>query len=394
MMQTIAGHPTRLALSALLSVLLAGPAAAAPPPDDAAQIQAAINAMARQGGGVVQLEPRTYKVARPLYLRDGVTLAGAGPATTITNLGLNSKADWGGAVVFAGNLVPLAFTTDGYGFPGHPAQRVGARAIDLGNCGGLVPSPGSVVWLSTSTVERGNQGMPLSRYAELNLVDRVDGCRVELADPVTAPTGEPIAIHWNEGHPPSWSGAPEIPIRQAGVRDLTLASAAGQALTVSGCYRCTFTNIVLQRSRMLFAIEGTRGSLFENISGNFTERGIELAELATENTVRRIRGTYVSGAPLMSRPAIRFGEYAFGNTLDDIVLDLRDGYVQTIKIRFDGSEANHLSNIKLLIAEPQRADTLRIYRAPGAAHERGDVLPKNTTLEEVLACYLEQCVKL
>ncbi|MBO0749096.1 MAG: hypothetical protein J2O44_01515, partial [Porphyrobacter sp.] len=110
--------------------------------DDGPAIQAQIDAAAKQGGGVVQLAARTYRIARPLYLRDGVTLAGAGPATTITNVGLNSRDDWAGAVVYAGNLVPLAFTVDSYGFPGHAARRVGDKLLELPGCGSTVPARG------------------------------------------------------------------------------------------------------------------------------------------------------------------------------------------------------------------------------------------------------------
>jgi hypothetical protein len=310
-----------------------------------------------------------------------------GPITKITNVGLNTGTEWSGAVVFAGNLVPAAFATPGYGFPAHATRRLGDRELEISDCRGNVPSAGSVVWLSSTTVERGNHNMLLSRYAEMNLVNSVDGCNVSLAYSITAPTGEPVALHWKETHGPSWAGAPEIPIKRAGIRDITLESAAGQAFTVSGCYRCTFENIVVARSRSLFSVEGTRGSLFQNIRGNFTERGIELAEFSTENTIRDIKGVYIDSAKLPSRPALRFGEYAFGNDVSDVVMDLRQNYLQTIKIRFDGSSNNHLADVKLLMTKPQRADTLRMYLPPGTSHERGDILPDDTTLKNVQACY-------
>lgn len=51
--------------------------------DDSAAIQGAIDAAARQGGGVVTLPAGTFLVSSHLVLRSNVTLRGAGPATVI-----------------------------------------------------------------------------------------------------------------------------------------------------------------------------------------------------------------------------------------------------------------------------------------------------------------------
>lgn len=73
---------------------------------DSSQIQAAINAAGRAGGGIVQLSAGQFNIDRPLVLKSNVALRGAGPATVLkaTSRLLDSKGPYGG--------YPLV-TTDG-----------------------------------------------------------------------------------------------------------------------------------------------------------------------------------------------------------------------------------------------------------------------------------------
>jgi len=355
--------------------------------DDTAALQKLIDTASHDGGGVVQLAAGTYRVAKPLYLRSGVTLRGAGPDTKITNVGLNKGLQWGGVVLFAGNIGPASYSgAIGIGYPGHPARRVDAQTLELEGCNpATLPKVGQIVWTSSEALENGNRGVPLPEYGEMNAVSAVSDCRVALADPVSAPAGMPLELHWSDGSTVRPLGDPNLPIRDAGVERLTLESDRSQAIVVSGCYHCRFTDLVIAKSLRLFPVQGTRGSLFENISGTFTQRGIEFAMYGTGNTIRNIRGTYRFEPGVKPRPAIRFGEYARDNIIEDVVLDLRDRYSEKVKIRFDGSGGNKLRDIQILVADrPDQHDAV-MYRAANSQAVT-DRRPEGTVIERVRMC--------
>lgn len=355
--------------------------------DDTAALQKLIDTAAHDGGGIVNLAAGTYRVSSPLYLRDGVTLRGAGPETKITNVGLNKGEQWNGVVLFAGNIGPVSYSgAIGIGYPGHPSARIDARTLDIEGCTpAALPKVGQVVWTSSEALEKGNRGVPLPEYGEMNAVTAVADCRISLAEPISAPAKMPIALHWSDGSTVRPLGVANVPIRDAGVEKLTLESDRSQAFVVSGCYKCRFTDLVIAKSLRLFPVQGTRGSLFENISGTFTQRGIEFAMYGTGNTIRNIRGTYRFEPGIKPRPAIRFGEYARDNTIEGVVMDLRDRYSEKMKIRFDGSGGNKLRDIKILVADrPEQRDAV-MYRAANSAAV-ADRRPEGTVIERVRMC--------
>jgi len=355
--------------------------------NDTAALQELIDAAAKDGGGIVQLDARTYRVSSPIYLRDGVTLRGAGPKTKITNVGLNSAPLWGGVVLFAGNIGPASYSgAIGIGYPGHRSRRIDTRTLDVTDCDpAALPRVGQVVWTASEALETGNRGVPLPEYGEINAVTAVSDCRISLADPISAPAGMPIDLHWSDGSTVRPLDVPNVPIRDAGVENLTLESERSEGIVVSGCYRCRFTDLVMARTQRLFPVQGTRGSLFENISGTFTKRGIEFAMYGTGNTIRNIRGTYRYEPDVKPRPAIRFGEYARDNIIEDVVLDLRDRYSEKVKIRFDGSGGNKLRDIQILVADrPDQHDAV-MYRAANSQAVT-DRRPEGTVIERVRMC--------
>ena len=106
----------------------------------------------------------------------------------------------------------------------------------------------------------------------------------------------------------SASGIPNAPIREAGLRELQLASEFGQAIVASGCYDCRFgESCVLLSSRRLIMLEGARHTAYEHISGEFRERGIEVAMYASESDVTNVEASFAASSALTVRPAIRLG---------------------------------------------------------------------------------------
>jgi hypothetical protein len=357
--------------------------------DDAAAIQAAIDTQAAKGTGVVQLEAGTYNMSHPVFLRDGVTLAGRGPATRLTNAGFNGKSTNVGAIVFAGNIAPVSYTgVVAPGFPGRPAVREGDRLVSVTGCDvARMPQPGTVIWLSSTPVSKARRDAPTSRYGEINLVTSAEGCTLGFDAPVSAPLGERIWIHWSDGSVDGPKGVPQRTIREAGLRDLALSSMSATALEVSGCYRCSFTDLTIERSRRLVGLQGTRGSLYENISGTFIERGIEVAMYATENTVRNIVGQYSPAPGWQARPAIRFGEFANDNKISQVRLQLGPAYRGKIKIRFDESYNNQLDGIELDMPDEDNTRGAFGHRAEGAERLSLGALAPDTALNNVALCW-------
>ena len=76
-----------------------------------------------------------------------------------------------------------------------------------------------------------------------------------------------------------------------------------------------------------------RHTVYRNIRGSFTERGIEVTMLAKDNLVEDARGTFDPDPGMAARPAIRVREFATGNTLRDIELDLGDKFGRQIYVR-------------------------------------------------------------
>lgn len=356
--------------------------------DDAAAIQAAIDARAGSGDGVVQLEAGTYNLSRPIFLRDGVTLAGRGATTHLTNAGLNGKSNWLGAIVFAGNIAPVSYAgTVAKGFPGRPAVREGERSVSVAECKADLPPAGTVIWLSSAAASKAKRDTPTSRYGEINLVRSVQGCTLELDAPVNAPAGERLWVHWPDGSAEAPPGTPQRTIREAGLRDLALSSTNSTALIVSGCYRCNFTGLTIERSRRLVGLQGTRGSLYQGIRGTFMERGIEFAMYATENTVKDVDAGFSPGGGWEARPAIRFGEFANNNVVSQVRLRLGEGHRGETKIRFDESYRNRLDGVELDI--PGEDDLRRTfgYRGEGAARLALGVAAPDTSLNNVSLCW-------
>jgi hypothetical protein len=387
----------RLALPAVMALALtacgadasAAAVPAKPGQDNRPALQAAIDRMAAAGGGTLQLENGTYDVDGPIYVRSGVTIAGRGRGTIITNQKFRQGTGWGGITVFAGNLNPGSFSNAlNEGYPPRPTRRVSDRELTIDNCNTreVAGLTGRVIWLSTELSEPGRRGRPNPRYGEMSLIERVDGCRVRLADPISAPANVPVRIHWSDGSRALPLDEPNVPILNAGIRDLQLASPASQALLVSGCYRCTFTNIHIGDTRRLIALQGMRRGRFTNITGTFTERGIEFAQYATDNIVENVDAEYRRGASERVRPAIRFGEYARDNIVRNSRLRLGQDYIGRDKIRFDESAGNRLINIKLILPSSDRRRSV-VYRAPDSERDSEGQLPPGTSLQGVQLCF-------
>lgn len=385
---------SRIAFPFALAIALAGcdtadAVPARPGQDNRPALQAAIDRLAAAGGGTLQLENGTYDIADPLYLRRGVIIAGRGRGTIISNEKFRKGPGWRGVAIFAGNLNPGSFSNAlNEGYPPRPTRRVSERELEISGCktqevAGL---PGQVVWLSTQTSEPGRRGRPNPRWGEMSVVERADGCRVRLADPISAPASELVRIHWSDGSRALPLDEPNVPIRDAGVRDLQLAVQTSQALIVSGCYKCNFTNLHIGRSRRLFTLQGIRHGQYRNITGNFTERGIEVVQYATQSVVDGVDAQYLPAGNEQTRPAIRFGEYARDNIVRNVRLRLGEDYVGRDKIRFDESTGNRLMNIKLMMPRSDRSRSV-VYLAPNATRVDESRLPPGTSLQGVELCF-------
>lgn len=355
--------------------------------DDRAGLQARIDEVAGAGGGVVQLESGTYDLAGPIFLRTNVTLAGRGPTTILYNARTNISSDWLGTVVFAGNLAPGNYSeTDERGYPGLPAVQASETSVTIPNCDQrqLGPLVGEVVWLASAGGFSGTRGFFRTEYGKMNAVSSVNGCTIGLADTIGIPADQQLRLHWSDGSKryPTGLGQPNRAIRDAGVTDVQLVSAEGQGMLVTGCYHCSFSNLTMGRTRRLFSVQGTRRSTYRNITGVFTERGIELAMFASDNTVENVQGTFCGEGRHEIRPAIRFGEYARDNLVQNVTMNLGPHYAKRVKIRFDESAGNKLKNVRLLVSKDDDRQ-LFVAKPPTSARAVRGWLPPGTSLEAV-----------
>lgn len=333
-----------------------GPAVAVPDDekDDAAGLQAQIDAAAARGGGVVTLKAGRYDTGKPLILRSHVTLAGDPAGTTISNAKLVSADQWGGTVMFAGNMNPGSYEDNGgIGYAGRPVTLVGSTELKLSDCQDAKPPVGAFIWIGTvaGAAETGGNFRPDA--GEVTLVSATGECSVSTADALRLPSDQPLKLYWADGsrHIPAGSPVANVPIVEGGLRDLQFESEHGQAIVESGCYHCRFENIRILGSRRLIMLEGARGTVYDHVSGVFSERGIEFAMYATDNVVSNVDAEYRGKVMLNPRPAIRFGESARRNMVEAVTLRLGSAYVgKRDKIRLDESADNTLSNVSLLTA--------------------------------------------
>jgi hypothetical protein len=364
--------------------------------DDLAVLQADIDRLSAAGGGVLQLEAGTYDLSMPLYLRSGVQVRGRGDATILSNKRLSQRYGWFGTTVFAGNLTPASYSDeDGRGYPGKPVRRLSSTEVEIAKCdpakvGGL---GNRVVWLSSSEYIRGSRSRVINPvWGEMNLVARASGCRVTLTDPIQIPSGENLQIHWSDGSRALPGGhEPNAPIRAAGLDSLQLESNQGQAMVATGCYRCTFTNLRIGQSRRLLMVQGMRHTVYRNISGMFTEKGIEITKYATDNVVEKIDGQHRPTADATLRPALRVAEYARRNQVRDVQMRLGAAYEGKTKIRFDASSDTKVERVKLFLDRQDRSPGL-LYVPPEGARGPGGRLPPGTTLNDVQLCVGGSCV--
>ena len=357
--------------------------------DDAEELQAEIDATAAMGGGTVALDNGTYNLSRPVYLRDNVALQGKGPATILTNEGLNKKTTWGGVTLFAGNLSAASFTYNGgRGYPGYGVKKIDTSSVRFLNCPSPTSAPvaGNLVWLASVIGEKGSGGWHRPYAGDMHLVTSVSDCTVSFADPVTISEAFDINLHGaNKAEVDTRSVGQYRPIKRASVRDVQLRSDSSQALLSSGCYDCQFTGLTIGRSRWLLAVQGMRNSLYSDIQGAFGERGIEFAMFATENVIENISGLYERREGYKMRPVLRWGENARGNLVQNVVLNLTDAVDRAYLIRFDESSDNTLSDITLMVNDKARPATF-IYRSAGAEKAQIGHLPDGTTLRRVRQC--------
>ena len=321
--------------------------------DDTAAIQSLIDDAAERGGGTVRLDVGTYNISRPIILRTGVSLIGRGPETVITNEGLNNRDDWFGGTIIAGTLSPPMWSDNsGLGYPQLDARRLSDKSIELMRCdASLLPKEREIVWLSSASGERQKGGNFRPTYGELNRIVAADGCTLTLQDRIIIPSAEALKFARADGSKSKPRVAPSVPIADVTIRDLQLRSASGQALRVTGCYSCTFENLTLGRTRRLLMVQGMRHGIYRNIKGVFRERGLEFTMFTWDNIVENVDARFefeANTAVSDIRPAVRFGEFARGNTVKNVRLDLGPRYAKRIKLRFDASGQNSLSNILLI----------------------------------------------
>ena len=382
----------RRSLLALLALAGCTANAATLPPqpgkDNQPALQAAIDRLSAAGGGTLQLERGVYDVSRPIYLRDNVTVAGRGRETVISSRRLNKRQHWSGTTIYAGNLTPGNFSDDrNEGYPGRPARRTGERELTLDNCSpDDVPETNQFVWLASNDHVRGLGDRVRPEYGEVTLATRIEGCRIELADPIEIPSLQ-FLIHWSDGSRSLPApGAPNLPIKNATLRDLALESGQSNALLPSGCYRCTFENLHITGTRRLIGLQGQRNTVFRNITGTFRERGIEVVMYARDVLVDGVNAELRDPVPGGVRPAIRFGEYARDNTIRNVTLRLGEGYVGRDKLRFGISGQNRLENIVMIVPRPDRVPLYRFsWEKVRPTHDR--LLPEGTVLRDVRLCY-------
>ena len=361
--------------------------------DDRPALQAQIDQVSRQGGGIIQLERGTYDLGKALFLRSGVTLKGRGPETVLTNARFNPIETFHGTTIFAGNMTPASYwASEGRGYGGMPVQARGDRTVVGEACdeARFASMQGDVVWISSEAGIKAANGQPKPEWGALNFAKAVRGCQVELADPIGIPENQRIFIHHADGSKqlPGLRGEPNRMIHDAGLSDMTIVSARAQAVLSSGCYRCTFSNLVMGRTRRLVPLEGARWVEYRNISGTFTERGIEIVMFTRDNIVDGINATYASGSGRVPRPGIRFGEFARGNRVSNVTLDLGPDYVGKPKIRFDASANNTLTNVEVRVPRADRRPVIDVTGTEGTQRVR---IREETTLDDVRVCAEGRC---
>ena len=395
LLQHLLAKPANTGLRLLFAVLIviAGPActqtAGASPgrpdddQDDVSALQQLIDEKASAGGGVVALPAGQFDISRPLVLRSRVILEGHPGGTVISNVRFVKSPEWGGTVVFAGAMTPASYhENSGRGYPGRKATIVGSNRVRIEPCDGPLPQPGQPVWLGTTAGTAGAGGFFRPAWGEITLVREVSGCELLLEDRVTIPGGNSFQVHWSDGSltEPRSSTVPNTPVVGAGLRRIALASRNGQALIVSGCYACRFEGIRIISSRRLLMIEGSRHTVYDGITGQFRERGIEFAMYATDNVVRNVDAR-LAGDHIGIRPAIRFGEHARRNRVEDVRLNLGRAYFgRRDKIRLDDAADNTLARVRLQVNQLDRWPLIFTSR-PDPSY----------TVQDVRICNAEVC---
>lgn len=107
--------------------------------DSAGVIQKAIDVASRKGGGTVQLAAGTYMVSRPLIVRSGVTLKGAGSSTRVKAgpLFLKNRGPFGGHPLITTNgatkvtISDLVADQSGDTLNGNTTRRLNEYLIDV-----------------------------------------------------------------------------------------------------------------------------------------------------------------------------------------------------------------------------------------------------------------------
>ncbi|MEZ5841290.1 MAG: glycosyl hydrolase family 28-related protein [Hyphomicrobiales bacterium] len=287
---------------------------------DGAALQAAIDRLAASGGGTLSLPKGRFVLERSLYLRSGVAVVGAGAATVLTTEGGSPAPHWRATAVFAGNMMAPSFAENGgRGYAPLPVAGWSERTLRLGDCRGRsLPEAGDVVWIASADGYAGAGGFLRPDWGRITAVTERRGCRIVLADPLDAPAGTALTLGHADGSITDPGREPILPIANARLANLAIDSALGNGLLVSGCYRCSFENLVFGRTQRFLALQAVRHVEVRNVSGTFSRRGIEFAMLASDTRVAGIKARFEPGATVdRLRPAVRFGENAEGNSVSD-----------------------------------------------------------------------------
>lgn len=330
--------------------------------NDSDAIQQAIDNLSQAGGGTVRLAAGEYTLETPVYMKSDVILRGAGINTILNKLPSNKLA-WGDTAVIMGNVTPIhLFYNEGKGFQEIEAEVLDSRTIRLSvNLNDTSPyglKRGDIAWVAEEGgfkhVSVGEKKIERPNYVVLGVVKKIDNTDIIFEDSMRLPEGtKKVIFNYVNKQKRDINRKNISAIKNATVTQLTVQAQDESAMLMGGCYKCRVLDVNIERSVRLLSVQATRFSLFKNVTGNFTHKGIELSIMATDNVISNVQAKSIMPVMLedrrenLVRPVLRLGESVARNKVVNAKFDLDDRYANMRLIRFDNSKLNYIKNIEI-----------------------------------------------
>lgn len=289
--------------------------------DNIAAIQAA-NEQSSKYGGTVWVPDGIWDHSLPIIVRSYSHIEGQGPGAVLRNTNSGSRGPTMNATFFLGCHHPAQ--NYNYKFASCQAASKGVRIMQLKDkAQSALFKIGNCVFIqSTDQVVSGPRVLPICQ--ETKKIIAIDNGMLTLDTPLD---NEYIApkITDPQGAQKVFGYVNSYILDSATIKNLSVETDRGRWCLRAGTYNCLFENIKVIKSKSLIYGNSFYRTSFRKITGNFSERMIEIASGAGFLEMSDVHGIFSNrGEDLSREPAIRVGEYAKNITLDKWSLKARD----------------------------------------------------------------------